>query len=561
MSSKDTLIHELSTSGTSAEPAVFLKKSQLTILDQNTSYHGSQSRINTSAISNSTYLDMKNAYLSVPICLTLTGKIDPATAATSLDYSVGLAPFNHNMIHNMSVSVNGAMVKSVCNFENVFHTFRLLSLLSMNETKTLAHIGFAPDDIDSFTWSAAASANGNGVARNRVVGAFDGGATVFNTYAKYNSGLVERMKTMNYRHEGVIGAAGETYASLLSNSQVGTLRRSRIFTNVNETGSNADGVKQYQIDCIIPLKTFSFFENLPLVKGTLYEFLINWNNCAFDFVVSSNTLACSNTNITHPLNGTNPVMVASAGTNEPNSVLVDATYRCSIAVGNKCLDTAQIAIAGVGLSKLSQQVELRVDSYALNPEYEATYISNPIKKVVFKDIQHFQLTDVAADGGSFTHLITSGTSNLCSLLVVPQFTASTNSTAALTPTLSPFDAGVYPSPLAAIGNYNVRVAGENLYNEDYKYDRDMYLSEINGSRSINSGLTQGLGSGQLNRLDWELCPYYYSTLSRGDSVSKGIPKSVQIQGSNLSSKRMDYHIFLEYERTMDIDVLTGQFMV
>ena len=72
------------------------------------------------------------------------------------------------------------------------------------------------------------------------------------------------------------------------------------------------------------------------------------------FVVSSNTLACANTNITHPLNGTNPVMIASAGTNEPNSVLVDATYRCSIAVGNKCLDTSQIALAGVQLSKLPE---------------------------------------------------------------------------------------------------------------------------------------------------------------------------------------------------------------
>ena len=171
-------------------------------------------------------------------------------------------------------------------------------------------------------------------------------------------------------------------------------------------------------------------------------------------------------------------MIASAGTNEPNSVLVDATYRCSIAVGNKCLDTSQIALAGVQLSKLSQQVELRVDSYALNPEYEAAYISNPIKTVVFKDVQHFQLTDVAADGGSFTHLITSGTSNLCSLLVVPQFAAASHSTAALTPALSPFDAGVYPSPLAVIGNYNVRVAGENLYNEDFKYDRDIYPKQL-----------------------------------------------------------------------------------
>jgi len=59
---------QLSTSGTSAEAAAFLKKSQLTILDQDTSYHSSQSRINPSAISNSTYLDMKNGYFSVPIC-------------------------------------------------------------------------------------------------------------------------------------------------------------------------------------------------------------------------------------------------------------------------------------------------------------------------------------------------------------------------------------------------------------------------------------------------------------------------------------------------------------
>ena len=50
------------------------------------------------------------------------------------------------------------------------------------------------------------------------------------------------MKTMNYRHEGVIGAAGETYSSLLSDSQVGTLHCSRIVTNLNETGTNADGV-------------------------------------------------------------------------------------------------------------------------------------------------------------------------------------------------------------------------------------------------------------------------------------------------------------------------------
>ena len=51
MSSKDTLIYDLSTSGSSAEPNVMMKKTMLTIFDSNTTYNSGQSRISTSAIS------------------------------------------------------------------------------------------------------------------------------------------------------------------------------------------------------------------------------------------------------------------------------------------------------------------------------------------------------------------------------------------------------------------------------------------------------------------------------------------------------------------------------
>ena len=95
--------------------------------------------------------------------------------------------------------------------------------------------------------------------------------------------------------------------------------------------------------------------------------------------------------------------------------------------------------------------------------------------------------------------------------------------------------------------------------EDARYDRDMFMNEIVGARSINSSITQGLGSGMINRLDWELAPYYYSNLSRGNAVSKGVPKSIQIQETNMS-KFVPYHNFLEYEREVSVDVLTGQFM-
>ena len=564
MSSKDTLLHSLSTSGTSAEPNIFQKKAHLSILDQNTSYQSGQSRINLSSISNSTYIDMKNAYLSIPLCITMTGAISPETAATSLDYSVGLIPFNHNIIHNMSVSVNGNLVKQQTNFENIFHTFRLMSLLSMNELSTLGHIGFSPDDLKSVRWSGAAHPNGNGSSRNKTAGAFDVVNGANSVYASYNSGFVSRIKGINYNSDGVIGSSSEKYSTLLADSKVNQLRRSRVYKSFNRTtdDNSVDGVRQLQVDMCVPLKTFSLFENMPLIKGTNFEFLINYNQVAFDVVKTSSGLSCGNTNIAHALNGTNPLMFSSADSNEPNAVLPNKTFRVSCAVGNKCLDTQQITngASNIQNSTLAQQVSLELDSYAFTPEIESSYIAEPVKKIVYKDIQHYQLSNVASDA-AFNHLITSGTSNLCSLLIVPQFTAEGNCNPSLTPTLSPFDGSVYPSPLAMIGNYNVRVAGENLYNEDMKYDKSVFLQEILGSRSVNSSLTHGLASGMIGLTDWELAPYFYSTLSRGDAISKGVPKSVQIQGTNLSSKAVSYHIFLEYERELNFDVLTGQVMM
>lgn len=563
MSSKDTLLHELSTGGSSAEPSVFLKKSMLTIQDSVTSYESAQSRISTSAISNSTYLDMKNAYLCVPLVLTISGAIDPATEATSLDFSCGLKAFNHNLLHSMSVTVNGAQVKSVTNFENMFHDFRLMSLLSANELETLGHIGFQPDSVGCVRYASAKNVNGIGISRNRVVGAFENVATAFNTYDTYNKGFLERMKATNYRAEGIIGDTTDTFASLLSSSNVAQLRRSRVYRNINETGTNEDGLKMIQIESIIPLSTFSLFENLPLMKGALFEFICNWNNVAFDVALDANKkMTTTNATVSHQLNGTNPVIFASAGASEPNSVLTASkTYRVSCYVGNKCLDTAQKALS-VQDSTLSQTVQLIIPSYALNPSYESSYISSPVKEVYYKDLQHYQISKVSS-GASFTELLTSGTSHLCSILIIPQYTADahTGSSTPLTPLLSPFDSGTYPSPFATIGQFNVLVAGEPLFSEDAKYDRDLFLQEVKGARSINSSLTAGLGSGQIDLIDYQIAPYVYANLARGDEISKAVPKSVSIRGTNVSTKDVTLHVFLEVSRKIQVDVLTGQFMM
>ena len=110
MSAIDTLNYQLSSGDVVAEPNIVAKKSMLKILDQNTTYNSGSSRINLSSISNSTYIDLKQAYLEIPVLMTLTGTFSPNTSTSSCDYSMGLMNFYHNIIHSISVLCNGQVV-------------------------------------------------------------------------------------------------------------------------------------------------------------------------------------------------------------------------------------------------------------------------------------------------------------------------------------------------------------------------------------------------------------------------------------------------------------------
>ena len=76
-------------------PNVFVRKDWINILDnQNGNYSSNQSVIETSSLSNSNkFMNYREAYLSVPLVLTLTetavnGKLNPATAETSIDTAI-----------------------------------------------------------------------------------------------------------------------------------------------------------------------------------------------------------------------------------------------------------------------------------------------------------------------------------------------------------------------------------------------------------------------------------------------------------------------------------------
>ncbi len=76
ISSQDQLVYEMS-SMTAVDPMPFIRKDWLSILDnQNGNYSSNQAVIDTSQISNSNkYLNFREAYLSIPMLLTLTSNL------------------------------------------------------------------------------------------------------------------------------------------------------------------------------------------------------------------------------------------------------------------------------------------------------------------------------------------------------------------------------------------------------------------------------------------------------------------------------------------------------
>jgi hypothetical protein len=452
-------------------------------------------------------------------------------------------------------------------FSNMYNCFKLLTSLSVNELTTLApSIGFYPDNPLSWSYSAAAGTSGRGVANNTNYVGIPVVTGAFNNFqsANGNEGFLKRQQFINYDPAGVPTTA--TYASFLTGGSAQTLWKSFISqrTTTNLTIS---------ISAVIQLKHLhSFFQDVPLLKGTYFKFTLNLNNTNMTInsvgaAADANGLptALSVTTVSIPSGGVNPIMVASGATNNGGTALrgvasatTVAVYQAGLAVGSKVLNTA-IPNGTTGL--VGSNIYLYVPAYSFNPLFENSYLSSPIKSIKYSDIYQYQVFGLTA-GQQFNQLITNGIANIKSVLIVPLIAGSANpvGVAGIPSYQSPFDtAGCgTTAPLTHFTNFNVVISGQNSIYNTQKYGFEEWNNQLYGANAVNSGLLDGLSSGLIGQIGWEMnyC-YYYVNVSRMLPVEESVPKSVQIVGQSLSPFALDLMVFIEYGCEISVDVLTG----
>ena len=239
--------------------------------------------------------------------------------------------------------------------------------------------------------------------------------------------------------------------------------------------------------------------------------------------------------------------------------------RVNVSVGSTCIDNALSSIPAVAQSPLSRSIYLYVPSYTFNPVYEQAYLSSPVKQIKYTDIYQYQILNTAAGGaGLINSLVTNGIANIKSILILPFFSAGTAGATGLPAGMpvyqSPYDpAGTgCTSPLSLLTNFNVVVSGQNSIYNTQRFAFEQFNNQLYGTNSVNGGMTDGLTSGLVDRLGFDMeYGYYYVDLSRMLPVEESVPKSIQIIGTNASARAMDYIVFVEYGVEISIDALTG----
>ena len=195
--------------------------------------------------------------------------------------------------------------------------------------------------------------------------------------------------------------------------------------------------------------------------------------------------------------------------------------------------------------------------YQFNPLAQQRYLQlAPTKKVVYRDIFQYQFSVNAND--SFNFLVSNGIPNIKSVLVVPVIPGPANGSLGYSTLMSPFaSTGGTPDPIT-LTNFNILVSGVNLFLNNQLYDYEQFRQELMSSNQLNGNLTTGLTSGLISEEMFSRgYRYYYGNCSRILPAEAGVSRSIQIIGQNASAIATTLLVFVEFEKSMTIDIATG----
>jgi len=592
----DNLVFEESVNA-EIDQSEFISKKWIYVNDSNSQNYTSQVVIDSTPLANSGgWINWAEGYIVMPLVVQLstTTTANLPIGTDCADHSWAFKSGFWHMINSMTLEFNNQNVVQQTPFLNVFRSFKAMTSFSQDDLFTEgATLGFYPDNPSSWTFAAGAAgiaggsaenlANGVGLCNNRAVPtlfaqspvagasittaslfpitngiagasntAVSSGATNPSPYygepeGGYNQGFAKRQGWFGYDPQN-----DQMGQALINDAIVANT----VYRPVKLTQSAA-GTINWSVVAKLRLKDLSdFFLKCPLLKGSTIRFYINTNQTSITFAKTDLVFSAAGAITTQPtisasavsvLGGlTNPLMISSAGLGQGSAPLPADTYTLSI----------NIQKSDTGVQTALKSCRLYAPVYKMNPLAEQRYLQlAPTKKIDYCDIFQYQFSGIGV-GDTFNILVSNGITDIQSVLVVPFLAANGGTT--YNTLLSPFStSGATPDPITLF-NFNILVSGMNLFLNNEYYDYEQFNQELKSSNQLNGSLTTGLASGLIGEDMFSRgMRYYYGNCSRVLPSEVGVSRSVQIQGQNVSKVACNLMVFVEFKRSITIDISTG----
>ena len=311
----------------------------------------------------------------------------------------------------------------------------------------------------------------------------------------------------------------------------------------------------YYYDALIPLKNLPFFNEMPLMKGSNIDITITLNQ-------ATTTLSQAATGVISNVNnilkgGFNPIYrnttLKDDSTLEYLNKEFIETISLSVGQGMSIVEPGKLHVHTM------KNCRLFIPTIVMNYALETQYLSLGQKKVIYEDITFRNIQKVG--DGHFDYEITNSTPNMKKLLVVPILSAESNNTAGATK-YTPAETVFSFSPSICsphnIKNFNVQIAGVNVYTSQMNYKYNNFLMELNGQQGVNGNRDYGMSSGLINLQDYvNTYGYFCIDLSRRTKEDVDKPFSLRISGDNNGQKSLDFLCYLTVQKEAIFDISTG----
>jgi hypothetical protein len=376
----------------------------------------------------------------------------------------------------------------------------------------------------------------------------------------FNEGMLKRQEYVNYNPLVTAAAAGQ------QNLINGLTTCQQVYKS--SVVQNSGNSQTWNVYAKLRLKDLhDYFDKTPLMRGATIRMYLNTNQAVVKFNVATgilNPAAATSTYPTTTITSVNvvggltcPIMVSSNAWGNGGSCLPAGSYTLSVSIF-KNNNSAQSAISPQQTPLTACRLYAPV--YYMNALSESRYLSlAPTRQIKYRDIFQYQFTNVAA-GSPFNFLVSNGINAIKSVLVVPfiSTTAGGANTPFYSSPLNPCSsAPATPDPIT-LTNFNILISGVNLFLNNSQYDFENFREQLLMSNQLNANLTTGLTSGLIGAKEFSnLYRYYYGDCSRTLPAEENVSRSVQIVGTNTSLVATDLFVFVEFERSMVVDLATG----